>query len=103
MKIRIATFNTENLFARYNFREGKTSLATNGFTINDLAFTLYGGSSKKITAQAIKEVNTDIICLQEVENISVLERFNSGSDLPPLIVPLAKLESTTIVSGAGGL
>jgi endonuclease/exonuclease/phosphatase family metal-dependent hydrolase len=77
MKIRIGTFNTENLFARYNFREGKESLATDGFTINDLAFTLYSESSKKITAQAIKEVDPDIICLQEVENMSVLERFNS--------------------------
>ncbi len=77
MKVRIATFNTENLFARYNFREGRESLALNGFTINDLAFSLHNDTSKKITAQAIKEIKADIICLQEVENISVLERFNS--------------------------
>lgn len=77
MKIRIATFNTENLFVRYKFREGRVSLATNGFTRNDFAFLSYSGSSKKITAQAIKEVNADIICLQEVENMFALEKFNS--------------------------
>ena len=77
MKIRIATFNTENLFVRYKFREGRASLATDGFTRNDLAFSSYSDSSKNITAQAIKEVNADIVCLQEVENMFALEKFNS--------------------------
>jgi len=77
MKIRIATFNCENLFARYKFREGRETLAPNGFTINDLAFDIYDETSKQLTAKAIKEVNADIICLQEIESLPVLERFNS--------------------------
>ena len=77
MKIRIATFNVENLFARYNFREDRNEFSPTGFGINDLAFNLYNDTAKRITAKAIKKVKADIICLQEIENIAVLERFNS--------------------------
>jgi endonuclease/exonuclease/phosphatase family metal-dependent hydrolase len=77
MKIRIATFNAENLFARYNFREGLDPMEAGGFTINDLAFTINNNDEKKITARAIKEVGADIICLQEVESLPVLDRFQS--------------------------
>lgn len=78
MKIRIATFNANNLFARYRFKEGRETLATDGFSINDLAFSLYNDTAKRLTAKAIKEAQADIICLQEVENMHVLERFNSS-------------------------
>jgi predicted extracellular nuclease len=78
MSIRIATFNAENLFARYRFREGREALAPDGFTINDLAFSIYDEASKRLTAKAIKEVDADIICLQEVESLPVLEHFNSS-------------------------
>ena len=77
MSIRVATFNAENLFARYRFREGRETLAEVGFGINDLAFNLSVEESKRLTAKAIKEVNADILCLQEIENLHVLERFNS--------------------------
>lgn len=77
MNLRVATFNAENLFARYKFRENFDPLRADGFTINDLAFEVSDEDSKKITAQAIREMDSDIICLQEVENLMVLERFNS--------------------------
>ena len=77
MKLRVATFNSENLFARYKFRENMDPLKADGFTINDLAFDLSDEDAKKITAQAIREVDADVICLQEIENLMVLERFNS--------------------------
>lgn len=77
MQIRLATFNCENLFARYRFRQGRESRADDGFAINDLAFDLYDETAKQLTAQAIKQADADIICLQEIENIHVLERFNS--------------------------
>ncbi len=48
-----------------------------GFTINDLAFRIHDEESKKITAKAIRAVNADVICLQEVESLPVLDRFNS--------------------------
>ena len=77
MRIRIATFNVENLFARYNFREALDPKEVGGFTINNLAFNINNNDEKKITARAIKEVGADIICLQEVESLPVLDRFQS--------------------------
>ena len=41
MSIRLATFNTENLFARYNFNKNYNPVSKDGFTINDLAFDVY--------------------------------------------------------------
>ena len=75
--VRIATFNVENLFARYRFRQNVDPLALDGFTINELAFNIYEETSKQITAAAIKAVNADIMALQEVESLPVLDRFNS--------------------------
>ncbi len=77
MSIRVATFNVENLFARYRFRQGFDPVADDGFTINNLAFEIYNEELKRITAKAIREVDADVLCLQEVESIQVLERFNS--------------------------
>jgi endonuclease/exonuclease/phosphatase family metal-dependent hydrolase len=75
MTIRIATFNVENLFARYRFREDLGAQV--GFVRNDLAFDIYEDDEKRVTAKAIREVDADIICLQEGENLEVIERFNS--------------------------
>ena len=74
---RLATFNVENLFARYNFNKNidPAKGAQEGFLVNDTAFTIYEDTAKRITAKAIKAVNADIICLQEVENLKVLDRF----------------------------
>jgi endonuclease/exonuclease/phosphatase family metal-dependent hydrolase len=77
LPIRIATFNVENLFARYNFREGLDPTGAGGFTVNQLAFDIYNDDEKRITAHAIREVGADIICLQEVDNLPLLDRFNS--------------------------
>lgn len=75
--MRVATFNCENLFARYKFREGFNPRESDGFTINNLAFEIYNETEKQITAQAIRKVNADVIALQEVESLPVLDRFNS--------------------------
>jgi len=77
MKIKIATFNVENLFFRYGFKQNFSPRGDDGFTINNLAFTINEYDAKKITAAAIKELNADILCLQEVENMGILEKFNS--------------------------
>jgi endonuclease/exonuclease/phosphatase family metal-dependent hydrolase len=77
MSIRIATFNVENLFARYRFNEGFTPGSDGGFTTNDVAFDIYEETEKQITAVAIKEVKADVIALQEVESLPVLDAFNS--------------------------
>lgn len=77
MKVRVATFNVENLFARYRFRQDFNPVGDDGFSINNLAFDVYDDEAKRITAKAIREVEADIICLQEVENLELLDRFNS--------------------------
>ena len=77
MTIRLATFNVENLFARYRFRSSFDPSDELGFGINDLAYDIFDEESKRITAQVIKDVDADILCLQEIENVGVLERFNS--------------------------
>lgn len=75
--MRIATFNCENLFARYKFGNSFDPGESDGFTINDLAFEIYDETAKQITAHAIREVNADVIALQEVESLPVLDHFNS--------------------------
>lgn len=75
--VRIASFNIENLFARYRFRNNLNPTADDGFSINQLAFEIHDEDSKRITAQAIREVDADVIALQEVENLRILDRFNS--------------------------
>ncbi|MGD8564147.1 MAG: endonuclease/exonuclease/phosphatase family protein [Desulfarculaceae bacterium] len=74
--MRLATFNCENLFARYRFNKKKKPVKENGFTINNLAFDIYDNTNKRITANAIREVDADVIALQEVEGLPVLDRFN---------------------------
>lgn len=77
--VRIGTFNCENLFARFRFRSNvKVDTATkNGFTINDVAFDFLEEDEKKITAQAIRALDADVLALQEVENFDVLKRFRN--------------------------
>ena len=65
MSVRLATFNVENLFSRYRFRSNVTP-SLDGFTRNDLAFDIYNDDEKRITAKAIRTVDADVICLQEV-------------------------------------
>ncbi|MDH5509531.1 MAG: endonuclease/exonuclease/phosphatase family protein [Nitrospinota bacterium] len=77
MSIRIATFNAENLFHRYRFRKKFDPVKQDGFSINNLAFAINNEKAKKITADAIKAVDADIICLQEVESLDALDSFNS--------------------------
>jgi endonuclease/exonuclease/phosphatase family metal-dependent hydrolase len=73
----LATFNVENLFARYKFRSNVDAYEIEGFTVNELAFDIYDEAEKKITAEAIREVDADIVCLQEVESLTVLDRLKS--------------------------
>jgi endonuclease/exonuclease/phosphatase family metal-dependent hydrolase len=75
---RLATFNVENLFARYRFEQGAKPYRDDaGFTINDVAFDIFDETDKKLTAQAIREVNADVLCMQEVESLPVLDRFKA--------------------------
>ena len=75
--IRLATFNVENLFARYRFRQNINPLNMDSFTINQLAFDIYDETSKQLTAKAIRATNADIVALQEIESLPILDLFNS--------------------------
>lgn len=75
--MRLATFNCENLFARYSFKNNFSPRGDGGFLINNLAFEIYEETEKQITAKAIKDIDADVVALQEVENLIVLDRFNS--------------------------
>ena len=75
--MRIATFNCENLFARYKFKRNFDPREADGFTINNLSFDIYDETEKQITAQAIREVSADVIALEEVESLPVLDSFNA--------------------------
>lgn len=74
---RLATFNVENLFARYKFNKNFDPISEDGFTINNLAYDIYNDVEKQITAKALAETKADIIALQEVENLLLLDKFHS--------------------------
>lgn len=77
--IRLATFNCENLFARYKFNSNvdPTKAVKDGFDINMTKFDILSETEKKLTAKAISALNADVIALQEVENLDVLKRFRN--------------------------
>src|SRR5262245_54708570 len=78
-KVRVGTFNCENLFARFRFRSkvDPANTTKNGFTVNELAFEFLKDDEKRLTASAIGELDADVLALQEIENFDVLKRFRS--------------------------
>ncbi len=79
-KISIATFNCENLFARFKFTAGVNpeDAIIDGWLADKTKFTINDETSKKLTALAIKEAKADIIALQEVESLLALRRFRNN-------------------------
>jgi endonuclease/exonuclease/phosphatase family metal-dependent hydrolase len=79
MLLRVATFNCENLVARYQFNKGmpKEDLAAEGWLREQTKFTLHDPVSKRLTGKAVKAVEADIVALQEVENLAVVKRFRT--------------------------
>jgi predicted extracellular nuclease len=77
--IRLATFNCENLFARFKFEKGidPAKATSDGFTVNETTFDFLNDTEKALTAKAIQAVNADVIALMEVDNHEVLKRFRN--------------------------
>ena len=80
MRVRIGTFNVENLFARFRFNNDVNwkLAAKDGWTGEDLNFSIAEKDQKRYTAMAIRELNSDILALQEVEGLSILRRFRDN-------------------------
>jgi predicted extracellular nuclease len=93
-KIRIGTFNCENLFARFRFKgkavktDGKTTyrpytageleeISKEGWYVEKTMFVRFDDPTRQITAAAIKETKADILGLQEVEGMDTLKRFTT--------------------------
>jgi predicted extracellular nuclease len=88
-KIRVATFNVENLLQRFNFYSYgrltvESALRLRGVESDDpeyftLRKALHVGltdDSRQMTAQAIRDLNANVVCLQEVDNKEVLDDFH---------------------------
>jgi endonuclease/exonuclease/phosphatase family metal-dependent hydrolase len=78
-KLRIATFNVENLFARWKFDEDIDPVTANqrGWIVEEAAFEELGEDSKALTGEAIREVKADVIAVQEVEGVDTLKKFRT--------------------------
>jgi endonuclease/exonuclease/phosphatase family metal-dependent hydrolase len=76
--VRIATFNCENLFARFKFNSNvdPQTASINGFDVNMTKFDILNPDEKALSAKAIAACKADIVALQEVDNLDVLRRFN---------------------------
>jgi endonuclease/exonuclease/phosphatase family metal-dependent hydrolase len=78
-KLRVATFNVENLFARWRFNEDVDPVTANerGWIVEEAAFEELGEDSKALTGEAIKAIKADVLAVQEVEGVDTLKRFRS--------------------------
>lgn len=91
MSLRLATFNVENLMARFDFSGFRNELhqdrALALYQIRDEAMyrqleaaraVAHTDDTRQLTALAIAATRADIICLQEVDNIEALRAFEYG-------------------------
>lgn len=95
MRLKIGTFNLNNLFSRYNFAfadepglKAGTVAVTKIETIvhkatrkeiayKGVALTRKDPADRKLLADRIKDMNLDVLCVQEVEDIETLRHFAS--------------------------
>ncbi|WP_327387964.1 endonuclease/exonuclease/phosphatase family protein [Streptomyces sp. NBC_01207] len=77
--LRLATFNVENLFARWRFKEDVNPSDANarGWIVDQTHFVELGQDDKAITGAAVREIDADVLALQEVENVDTLKHFRA--------------------------
>lgn len=87
--IRVATFNVENLLQRFDFYRygsltsepalrilGTAEGTAEYFTLRKSLHVALTDDSRQMSAQAIRDTEADLICLQEVDNRPVLDDFH---------------------------
>jgi len=94
MPISIGTFNLNNLFSRYNFQAEIAALPPHEaggieltFSQGDVQARSFMGRLVKAkdpgktaqTARRIREMDADVLAVQEVEHIEILRRFNQDN------------------------
>lgn len=90
-KLRVATFNAENLFARWKFNDDVDPLTANerGWIVEEVHFEELGEDSKVVTGMAVQALEADVIGIQEVEGVDTLkhfrERFLGGLSAYPYV------------------
>jgi predicted extracellular nuclease len=91
--VRLATFNVENLFARFKFNSNvdPEEAVKDGWAVDKTAFVSFSDEAKKITGQAFKATKADIIALCEVESLDTLKRFRTRYLGGPSAYPYAVL------------
>ncbi|MEM1317503.1 MAG: endonuclease/exonuclease/phosphatase family protein [Pseudomonadota bacterium] len=95
MSLRIATFNAENLMARFDFSGWKREARRDrSLTLRDIEteaqfraleqarVVSHEDDARQMTALAIADCRADIVCLQEVEDLDTLEAFERNYLLP---------------------
>jgi endonuclease/exonuclease/phosphatase family metal-dependent hydrolase len=76
-RVRVASFNVENLVLRYKFRSGLAS-CSDTFSRVDTAYSVHDMEQKKLTAAVIHDCNADVLALMEVENLTTIDYFNKA-------------------------
>lgn len=95
MSVRIATFNVENLMARFDFSGWRDAMrrdrslgsreikSKRDYELLEQARVIaYEDDARQMTALAIADCHADILCLQEVEDLDTLEGFERNYLLP---------------------
>ncbi|OPY03021.1 MAG: hypothetical protein A4E60_00586 [Syntrophorhabdus sp. PtaB.Bin047] len=77
--VKIATFNAENPFARFQFKRNVKieKVIQDGWNINSVYFSIFNEKEKSITGETIKALDADVTALQEVENLDTLRKFRT--------------------------
>ncbi|MBD1912928.1 MULTISPECIES: endonuclease/exonuclease/phosphatase family protein [unclassified Leptolyngbya] len=77
MRVRIGTFNAENLFARFRFRDQVLPIAPTqpSWTSDETRYAPFSEPRHRITAEAMGAIRADILGLQEIENLPTLRLF----------------------------